>query len=345
MGYQNNAARQGNNRQGNGEQRQYKKESDFDKRIVVAALAQIRDQYARTLVRHGLNVEEEVAFIWTIFTSNLSLLEKACAEPEQFKRALLTQASVGLSLDPSRQLSYLVVRKYKLIWDIGYRGLLKIAVDEGVIGSAKPELVYAKDRFEFRGQSEPPIHSNADFFGDRGQIVGAYVVATLPGGGVMVETMREQEFIEISALNPDSDAWKKEFSKGEMRKKTLIKRASKWWYNAAATGKTDRLQAAITYLNEEVGEGIPKDEQPPETPPTPPQVPADDQVPEGVKKRVAMIIGRASAQGAWEPCKDYLREKFSGAELAWALTKLQEAEEAASAPPSPDTGADIPPGD
>lgn len=346
MAYSNNAqSRQNqggykNNNSGQGDdQKKYRKESDYDKTKVVAALNAIREQYARTLARHGLNAEEEIAFLWSIFTSNLGLLERACEEPEQLKRALLTQASVGLSLDPSRQLSYIVDRKYKLIWDIGYKGILKIAVDEGMITSAKPELVYATDKFLWRGQSEIPIHTNDDSFGDCGPIVGAYVVAYLPSGRVMVEKMKEAEFVEIAALNPGSDAWKKEFSKGEMRKKTLIKRASKWWYNASSAGKhTERLDAAITHLNEEAGEGIPTDtareteapEEPQQT-----QIPSDEEIPEPVRARVAKLIERARKSGAWKPCADYMREQASGPPLAWALEKLRQAEERANSDQEP----------
>ncbi|MBU0501471.1 MAG: recombinase RecT [Gammaproteobacteria bacterium] len=330
MAYQ-NTARQA----GGGDQKQYKKESDYDKAKVVTALNQIREQYARTLARHGLHTEQEIAFLWAILTSNLNLLEKACQEPEQFKRALLMQASIGLTLDPSRAYAYLVVRKTKLILDVGYRGLIKIAVDEGLIKTAKPELVHAQDRFEYKGPSAAPVHTNANFFGERGPVVGGYVIATLPDGTVMVETMTESEFQEIALLNPSSDAWKKEFSKGEMRKKTVLKRASKWWYNSAVSGAdSGRLQSAISYLNEEAGEGIPQAT----TEPAEPQVPADDQVPETVKTRVAQILVRAQKQGAWKPCADYMSEKFKGKELTWALDQLKKAEtEATNADSGPDS--------
>ncbi|OGT90154.1 MAG: hypothetical protein A2514_11535 [Gammaproteobacteria bacterium RIFOXYD12_FULL_61_37] len=332
MAYQSNARQ---NRDG---EQQYRKEADYDRSVVDRALSEISGQYGRMLAAHGLSIDQEIAFLWAIFQGGLSLLEKACQEPEQLKRALLMQASIGLTLSPSRAFAYLVIRKFKLILDVGYRGLIKLAVDEGLVRTAKPELVHKGDQFEYRGPSTAPLHTNANFFGDRGPVVGGYVIATLPDGGVMVETMTEGEFVEISLLNKDSDAWKKEFSKGEMRKKTVLKRASKWWYNAAAGKDSERLAAAITYLNEEAGEGIPTGpiglaEQP--KPPAEPAVPADGQILASTKTRVEMILRRATKQGAFKPCEDYLREKFSGGELAWALAQLRQAEEVANSEPEP----------
>ena len=106
-----------------------------------------------------------------------------------------------------------------------------------------------------------------------------------------IEPMRESEFVEIAALNEKSDAWSKEFSKGEMRKKTMIKRASKWWYNSGASenGPSERLQTAIAYLNNEAGEGIAfqhgneTESSEPEKP-SMAEIPSDDEISEQTRK-------------------------------------------------------------
>ena len=320
-------------------QKKYIKESDLNVNAVEAALDQIRSQYDKIGQQHGLSSDVEFEFLWSIFTSNTSLLQKACEEPKQLKRALLTQAGVGLTLDPSKQLSYLVVRKYKLIYDVGYRGLIKIAVDDGLIESAKPELVYRNDTFEYRGMHEEPIHTSQDFFGDRGPVVGAYLITTLPSGKILVETMTESEFMEISALNPNSDAWKNEHSKGEMRKKTILKRGSKWWYNSAATGKSvERLANMINYLNEEAGEGIDLQKNktesssqsaaPEEQSPEPAPILADEEVPEKASNFAFKVVDRAKKANAFKVGEEYLKEKFHDEKLlAWALEKLRLAKE------------------
>lgn len=315
--------------------RSYRQESDYDKGGVVKAMDEIRGRFDRVGGKNGLSAEEEFAFVWTIFTSNLSLLGKACNAPEQLKRALMTGAGIGLTLDPARQYAYLVVRRGKLIYDVGYRGLVKLAVDEGLVRHVKPELVHGQDHFEYRGPHERPGHTSTNFFGDRGPIVGAYCEATLPDGSLVIETMREEEFVEIAQLNPDSDAWNKGFSAGEMRKKTIIKRASKWWYNAAvATGDAgERLQTAISYLNTEAGEGIPtertdtassgEDDHSAEPVYDPEEASAQ------AREHVAKLVERGMATGMWAACRQYAEERYQGADRAYALRELETAEKRA----------------
>lgn len=326
---------QGSRQQGG--ERRFRKESDYDKTLVQNALADIESAFNRVGQRAGLNAEEEFAYVWTIFTSNLSLLEKACNEPEQLKRALLTGAGVGLTLDPGRQYAYLTVRRGKLIYDVSYRGLIKLAVDEGLVSHVKPELVHEKDQFEYRGPHERPVHTSSDFFGNRGPVVGGYCEAVLPDGSLVIETMRESEFQEIASLNQDSDAWKKDFSSGEMRKKTVVKRAAKWWYNSAVAGgkASARMEQAIAYLNNEAGEGIPAEavaSRKPDVPPEPRVYTPDDVSSPKVLEHIGKVIDRAVQSGGWAAAGQYLKGRLSKheADLGYALQCLAAAEQQAA---------------
>lgn len=324
-------AYQGNRSQTGGERR-FRKESDYDKSIVEQAMASISEPFNRIGQRSGLSAEEEFAYVWTIFTSNLSLLEKACNEPEQLKRALLTGAGVGLTLDPGRQYAYLTVRRGKLIYDVSYRGLIKLAVDEGLVAHVKPELVHEKDTFQYRGPHERPVHTSSSFFGDRGPVVGGYCEAVLPDGSIVIETMRESEFVEIAALNQDSDAWKKDFSSGEMRKKTVVKRAAKWWYNSAVAGgkASARMEQAIAYLNNEGGEGVTTASGVSAEPaaPEPPRVYVEAEVSApAVLEHIDKVIARAGQSGGWAAARQYLNGRLKGDDLGYALQKLAVAEQ------------------
>lgn len=316
-----------NNRNGGDRppQRERKTEHDFDMTPVQKALESIRSDYDHVASRNGLTSDQEFGHVWCILTGNMSLLEQACAETQQLTRALKQQASIGLSLDPSRQYSYLTLRRGQLIFDVGYRGLIKLAVDEGLIRSAKPELVYEKDRFEYRGPSNLPLHQCADIFGDRGRIVGAYCESRLANGDLMIEVMKESEFIEISMNNPKSDAWKKDFSSGEMRKKTIVKRAAKWWYNSSVGGSSNagaRLNSAVHYLNTEAGEGVVPDSQD-ETVAEPIYNP--DDASEKARTFVTNVINRATATNAWTAAEQLCSERLKGPDLAYANKALQEA--------------------
>lgn len=316
------------------EGRKYRQESDYDKRPIQAALKEISASFDAVGGKHGLSADEEFAYVWTILSGNLSLMEMASKNPDQLKRALLTGAGIGLTLDPARQYAYLTVRRGKLIYDIGYRGLIKLAVDEGLVRHVKAELVHQKDRFEYRGPRERPLHTSADFFGDRGPIVGGYCEAVLPDGSIVIETMRESEFKEIAKLNADSDAWKRDFSSGEMRKKTLVKRAAKWWYNSAGGQGSARVEKTIAYLNNEAGDGIAPgdgDSAQPEPPKEPRVYTQADVSSPGVEKKIAEVVARAVASGAWQAARQYFESRLKGDDLGYAMQELNKAQSSGQA--------------
>lgn len=318
--------------------KKYKEESDYDKKVVIKALNEITKTFDSIGAKNGLDAATEFTFVWGILTSNLSLLEKACQAPEQLKRALLGGAGMGLTLDPGRQFAYLTVRRGRLIYDISYRGLIKIAVDEGLVKHVKPELVHSKDHFEYRGPHQRPVHECQNFFGDRGKIVGGYCVALLADDSLCIETMRESEFLQIAKLNTKSDAWKNDFSSGEMRKKTLVKRAQKWWYSSAAADEKDghapgqRLAAAINHLNTEGGEGI-ETQSAPESPEpqTPAEPVAESEVRAQAVEHIRKLVARAAEKGAWSAAEQYVSDRFDDREQLFGLQQIEAAKKAAAA--------------
>ncbi len=114
------------------------------------------------------------------------------------------------------------------------------------MGQAK--LVHANDTYELNGLDKAPTYKyNA--FGDRGEIVGVYCTVKTPAGDYLTE---EMSLAEIEAVRKTSKAafsdkgpWVNYWN--EMARKTVVKRASKYW------PKASRLDSAIHVLNEEEG--------------------------------------------------------------------------------------------
>ena len=139
-------------------------------------------------------------------------------------------AAIGISLNPARKQAYLVPRDQKVFLDISYIGLTDLATQSGSIVWAKAELVCEGDSFTMGEPGSMPKHAFNPFSKDRGDVVGAYVVAKTPGGEYLCEAM---SIGDIHAIRDRSSAWRAYKSKGvscpwvtdpgEMCKKTVIK--------------------------------------------------------------------------------------------------------------------------
>jgi phage RecT family recombinase len=171
--------------------------------------------------------------------------------------AVTNIAAIGISLNPAKKQAYLVPRDGRICLDISYMGLLDLAIQSGSLMWGQAELVYQQDSFMLNGFDKPPTHGRNPFSPDRGEIVGAYVVVKTKDGDYLTACMSIQEVYDIRNRSSAWKAWEKDKRKcpwvtdeGEMVKKTVIKRAYKTW------PKTDRLDAAVHYLNTEGGEGL-----------------------------------------------------------------------------------------
>jgi len=197
----------------------------------------------------GVEFQKEALFALQILQGNSFLTTIALGNKNSLMSAVLNVAAIGLSLNPAQKLAYLVPRDGKVCLDISYIGMVKLATDPGSVMWVQAEVVRAKDTFTYTGVGKLPDHQMQPF-GDRGEVVGVYSVVRLATGEYLTTTMSIEE---CYAIRERSQAYKKKKSgpwvtdEGEMLKKTVIKRASKLW------PKTDRLQEAISVVNEHEG--------------------------------------------------------------------------------------------
>lgn len=217
----------------------------------------LRDTFQSRLSNKSLNFEIEAGFAVQQLEANDYLLKVALNNRQSVINAVTNVAAIGISLNPARKQAYLVPRDQKVFLDISYIGLTDLATQSGSIVWAKAELVCEGDSFTMGEPGSMPKHAFNPFSKDRGDVVGAYVVAKTPGGEYLCEAM---SIGDIHAIRDRSSAWRAYKSKGvscpwvtdpgEMCKKTVIKRASKLW------PKNERLNMAIQHLNVELDEGI-----------------------------------------------------------------------------------------
>ena len=223
---------------------------------VTTAINETRDTFLAVLSDPSLNFDREAEFAVQILTGNDYLLKIAAQNRQSVIDAVTNVAAIGISLNPAKKQAYLVPRKGRVCLDIGYMGLLDLAMATGSIRWGQARLVCEKDHFELRGIDREPEHRYQPF-GDRGDVVGVYCVVKTADGDYLTEAM---SIADVNAIRDRSEAWKAWLSKqtkcpwitdpGEMAKKTVVKRAYKFW------PRNDRLDRAIHHLSTDGGEGL-----------------------------------------------------------------------------------------
>lgn len=211
------------------------------------------DSFQSVLVDRSINFEREAGFAIQVLTASDYIAKLAAGDRQSVVNAVTNIAAIGISLNPAKKQAYLVPRKGKICLDISYMGLIDLAVQAGSILWAQADLVYASDAFTLNGFDRPPTHSYNPFSRERGELVGAYVVVKTPSGDYLTDCMSREEIDAIknrseSVKAGKSSPWDTDY--GEMAKKTVVKRAYKYW------PKSDRLDQAIHHLNTEGGEGL-----------------------------------------------------------------------------------------
>lgn len=224
----------------------------MSKAIMQAIVAQ-EDRFLKLDGANGklLDFRQECLFAQQQIMKNSYTAQVAQENLNSLKAAIMNVAAIGISLNPALQHAYLVPRDGRICLDISFRGLVKLATEAGAIVWAKAELVYSGDAFAYKGPSTAPEHT-ADVFGDRGELVGGYVIAKLPDGEVLIDVMSVAEIHKVrdtsKAYKKGSGPWHDWYH--EMCKKTLIKRAYKSWPQTEGRVRLDRAVAA---LNENEG--------------------------------------------------------------------------------------------
>jgi recombination protein RecT len=165
------------------------------------------------------------------------------------QNAIINIAAIGISLNPALKHAYLVPRKVgqnmAVCLDISYQGLMHIAMQAGVIEWGQAKLVYANDDYENTGIDSAPIHKQKTF-GDKGQVVGVYCTVKTKSGDYLTEEMdieaiRKVQNTSKAKTGPWTTWW------DEMARKTVVKRAYKYWPKVESVGQ------AIEVMNQHEG--------------------------------------------------------------------------------------------
>lgn len=225
--------------------------------IIEKDILGLRERFGSVLSDASISFDREAEFAVQILAQNDYALGVAMKNRQSVIDAVTNVAAIGVSLNPAKKHAYLVPRDRKICLDISYMGLMAIATDSGAIKWGQARVVYEQDVFEVNGIDREPTHRFQPFAKERGEVVGAYCVVKTRDGDYLTEAMSIDEINDIRDRSSSWKAWIKDQKKSpwvtdenEMRKKTVVKRAHKYWPS------TERLANAIHYMNTDGGEGL-----------------------------------------------------------------------------------------
>lgn len=233
--------------------------------LVTDSIYALQQNFEAVQVDKSIAFAREAEFAIQILTANEYAMGIAHKNRQSVADAITNVSAIGITLNPAEKKAYLVPRKGGICLAISHIGLLHLAIESGSIRWGQARLVYENDFFELNGLDKQPTHTFKPFSKDRGEVVGVYVSVKTADGDYLTEAMSTEE---VNAIRDRSDAWKAYTTKGkicpwvtdwgEMAKKTAVHRGHKYW------PKTERLDKALHYLNNDGGEGISTNQAEPE---------------------------------------------------------------------------------
>lgn len=162
---------------------------------------------------------------------------KKCTD-ESIHQAMMSAAMIGLSLSPTLQHLYLIprwndgIKKYEAQLLVSYKGMMEVVNRTGHVLSVKAKVVYSNEPFEYlEGTITELRHKPIPDANKRGKMIGAYCIAKLQDGELMVEYMDADMIAKVmnasESKNSNFSPWKK--WPEEMWKKAVVRRAWKYW--------------------------------------------------------------------------------------------------------------------
>jgi len=175
---------------------------------------------------------------------NKQLALIAQRNPGSFLAAVLDAARLGLEIGDTY---HLVPFGNEIQGIADYTGLIELAYRAGAVASVKVEVVRANDVFEYMpGEQDRPSH-RPDWFGDRGDLIGAYAYAVFKDGGVsqvIVRSKAEIEEVRAKARGANSKDSPWNVWPDRMYRKTVLRELMKF-IPTSAEYRAEQHRAAV----------------------------------------------------------------------------------------------------
>lgn len=188
-------------------------------------MVKMSEQIKKALPQHMSNERfQRVAL--TAFGSNPKFLN---CDPVSFLAAMMDSAQLGLEPNTPLGQAYLIPYGNKVQFQVGYKGLLELALRSGKIKTLYAHEVRENDKFEVKyGLHQDLIHEPV-LKGERGDVIGYYAVYHLDTGGHSFVFMTKEEVLTHARSKSktfNNGPWQTDFD--AMAKKTVIKQLLKY---------------------------------------------------------------------------------------------------------------------
>jgi len=168
----------------------------------------------------ALNLDRFVGVVTHAVQKTPKLLE---CDPTSFLSAVMESAALGLTPSGVLGESYLVPRGGAVNLQVGYKGLVKLALESGQVRQIVARPVYAKDRFSYSfGLEEDTFEHVPTEDPERGDVVRAYAIARMIDGPAQLEVTALADILQAKAVAQTSNVWNQWF--GAMAAKTSVRR-------------------------------------------------------------------------------------------------------------------------
>jgi recombination protein RecT len=216
---------------------------------------QYRGDFA-TVLPSQINPDQWVRMTVGVVRRNQQLAQIAQRNPGSFLAAVLDAARLGLEIGDTY---HLVPFGNEVVGIADYTGLIELAYRAGEVESIKCEVVHAGDHFRYEpGVMDRPEH-RPDWFGDRGDMLGAYAYALLKSGTVSQVVVRSKAEIEqvrdvSRAAKAKDGPWQK--WPDRMYRKTVLRELMKF-IPTSAEYRNEKARAAVAAHDAGAGPHMP----------------------------------------------------------------------------------------
>lgn len=215
-----------------------------------------RDEIARALPRH-MDADRLARIAMTVIKSTPNLGK---CTPASLLGALMLSAQTGLEPGPLGH-AYFIPRwngrlqANECNWQLGYRGIIELAMRSGKLQSIESRVVHERDFFEYRYGLDEKLDHRPCMDGDPGELVAVWGLAKFKDGGhyfvvlsrADIESARARSQSAFDKNGKPSGPWASDFD--AMARKTAIRRMAPYLPLQAEQAVVIAHDEAVTRLH------------------------------------------------------------------------------------------------
>lgn len=202
------------------------------KSMTIAKYIEAQKPAIQAALPRNVDVDRFTRIVLTTIRLNPDLLR---CDPMSILAATMQSAQLGLEPGSGLGEAYIIPYKTEATFQLGYKGLVKLATNSGDISAIWAEAVYEGDGFEVLMGTHPEIRHIPNYNVPRGSyedMTHVYAVAQLRSGATQFAVMTKEE-IEAHkkrysrGASSSKSPWNDPLGSVEMAKKTVVIRVAK----------------------------------------------------------------------------------------------------------------------